>query len=443
MKVTQEVLPESQVGLAIEVPPEMSRKTYDQVLRKYMSTVNIPGFRKGKVPRQVFLQRIGMSQFKAAVLEELVQDAVDLAIKQENIEAIGNYQLKTSFEELVSQYEPGQTLNIVAAVDVPPRVTLKKSQGLEVKAEEIKPDPDRVEKTLAQYQNNMATLVPVEDRPAQMGDVVVVDFVGKVKNEDGEVEEFPGGSATDFQVELDEGRFIPGFVEGIAGMVLDQVKDLEVTFPEDYPQEDLAGQPAVFSITLKEIKEKELPDLDDDFAQEISEFETIEELRSSLTERYQEEADQRTKANKDAALLDELVEHLEAEIPNTLIQKEVDYLLTQTVMQLSRQGLDVNKLLTREVIDNMRERTRPEAIDRLRRTLALGEVAKAQEIKVDEESLQAKIAETMKQVEDPAQIDPERLQEVLHEELLQEKVLAWLEEANTVELVPEGSLASG
>jgi trigger factor len=140
-------------------------------------------------------------------------------------------------------------------------------------------------------------------------------------------------------------------------------------------------------------------------------------------------------------LLDELVEHLEAEIPNTLIQKEVDYLLTQTVMQLSRQGLDVNKLLTREVIDNMRERTRPEAIDRLRRTLALGEVAKAQEIKVDEESLQAKIAETMKQVEDPAQIDPERLQEVLHEELLQEKVLAWLEEANTVELVPEGSLA--
>jgi trigger factor len=279
----------------------------------------------------------------------------------------------------------------VAAVDVPPRVTLKKSQGLEVKAEEIKPDPDRVEKTLAQYQNNMATLVPVEDRPAQMGDVVVVDFVGKVKNEDGEVEEFPGGSATDFQVELDEGRFIPGFVEGIAGMVLDQVKDLEVTFPEDYPQEDLAGQPAVFSITLKEIKEKELPDLDDDFAQEISEFETIEELRSSLTERYQEEADQRTKANKDAALLDELVEHLEAEIPNTLIQKEVDYLLTQTVMQLSRQGLDVNKLLTREVIDNMRERTRPEAIDRLRRTLALGEVAKARKLKLMRKACRRKL----------------------------------------------------
>jgi trigger factor len=441
MKVTQEVLPECQVGLAIEVPPEMSQKTHDQVLRKLMRTVNIPGFRKGKVPQRIFIQRIGMTQFKAAVLEELVQDAIDLAIKQEAVEALGNYQLKTSFEDLVSQYEPGKVLNIVAAVDVPPRVTLKQYQGLTIQAEEIKPDPDRVEDTLAQYQNNKATLVPVEDRPAQMGDVVVVDFVGKVQNEDGEVEEFPGGSATDFQVELDEGRFIPGFVEGIAGMILDQVKELEVTFPEDYPQEDLAGQPAIFSITLKEIKEKELPDLDDDFAQEISEFETIEELRNSLTERYQEEADQQTQSNKDTALLDELVTHLEAEIPNTLIQKEVDFMLTQTVMQLSRQGLDVNKLLTREVVENMRERTRPEAIDRLQRTLALGEVAKQVEIAVDDESLKAKIDETMEQVDDPTQIDPDRLQEVLHEELLQEKVLAWLEENNTIELVPEGTLA--
>jgi len=386
------------------------------------------------------MQRVGAQQFKVAVLEELVQNAVDKAIKQEEINAIGNYQLKSPFEELVTQYEPGEALTISAAVDVPPRVTLKQYKGLSVQAEEIKPDPERLDKTLEQYQNNLATLVPIEDRPAQMGDVVVVDFVGKVKNEAGELEEFQGGSATDFQVELDEGRFIPGFVEGIAGMNLDETKDLEVDFPEDYSQEELAGEPAVFSITLKEIKEKELPDLDDDFAQEISEFETIEELKSSLEERYQNEAADKTKANVQSALLDALVENLEAEIPETLVQKEVDYLLSQSLMQLSRQGIDINKILTQEMVATMRDRTRPDAVDRLRRTLALGEVAKTEGIKVEEEALQTKIDETMKAIEDPSQIDPDRLREVLHEELLQEKILDWLESESTVELVPEGTL---
>lgn len=440
MKVTQEVLPDSQVGLEIEIPADLSQKTYDQVLNKMMRTVNVPGFRKGKVPRQVFMQRVGVSQFKAAVIEELVQNAVEKAIKQEEIDAIGNYQLKSGFEELIGQYEPGQPITIQASVDVPPRVTLKTYKGLSVQAEEILPDPERVDATLTQYQNNLATLVPIEDRPAQAGDIAVIDFVGKVQTEGDEFEEFQGGSGTDFQVELEEGRFIPGFVEGIVGMALEEAKDVEIPFPDDYSQADLAGKPAVFSITLKEIKEKELPELDDDFAQEISEFETIEELRTSLTERYQEEADEKTKANKDAALIEALVEHLEAEIPNTLVQKEVDFLLTQTIMQLSRQGIDVNKMLTRELVDSMRQRTRPEAIDRLRRTLALGEVAKQEGIKIEEGALQEKIKEAMAEVEDPSQIDPDRLKQVLTEELLQEKILAWLEEANTVELVPEGTL---
>lgn len=440
MKVTQEVLPDSQVGLEIEIPADLSQKTYDQVLSKMMRTVNVPGFRKGKVPKPVFLQRVGPGQFKAAVIEELVQNAVEQAIKQEDIDAIGNYQLKSSFEELIGQFEPGQALTIQASVDVPPRVTLKTYKGLSVQAEEILPDPERVDNTLSQYQNNLATLVPVEDRPAQAGDVAVIDFVGKVQGEDGEFEEFQGGSGTDFQVELEEGRFIPGFVEGIVGMALDEAKEVEVPFPDDYSQAELAGKPAVFDITLKEIKEKELPDLDDDFAQEISEFETIEELRASLSDRYQEEAEEKTKANKDAALIEALVEHLEAEIPNTLVQKEIEFLLTQTIVQLSRQGIDVNKILTRELVDGMRQRAHPEAVDRLRRTLALGEVAKQEGIKIEDEALQEKIKEAMAEVEDPTQIDPDRLVQVLTEELLQEKILAWLEENNTVELVPEGTL---
>lgn len=440
MKVIQEVLPDSQVGLEIEIPAEMSQKTYDKVLQQMMRTINIPGFRKGKVPKPVFLQRIGIPQFKAAVLEELVQSAVDQAIKQEEIDAIGNYQLKSDFDALLSQYEPTQGLTLQVSVDVPPRVTLKQYKDLTVQAEEILPDLEQVDKTLERYQSNLATLIPVEDRPSKMGDMAVIDFVGKVQDESGEWEAFEGGSAEDFQVELSEGRFIPGFIEGIAGMSLEETKDLEIPFPDDYSQPDLAGKPALFSITLKEIKEKELPELDDDFAQEVSEYETITELRASLEERHTKEATDRTQTNKNEALINALVEHLDAEIPNTLIQREVDFLLTQTIMQFSRQGIDVNKLLTREIVDNMRKQARPEAVDRLKRTLALGEVAKQEGISVDDDALEAKVEETMAEIEDVNQIDPERLVQVLKEELLQEKILAWLEGVNTVELVPEGSL---
>ncbi|MBD2260292.1 trigger factor [Pseudanabaena sp. FACHB-2040] len=440
MKVTQEKLPDSQVGLEIEIPADMSRQTYEQVLRKYMNSMNIPGFRKGKVPRQVFLQRVGVTQFKAAVLEELVQNAVDKAIKQEEIEAIGNYQLKSSIDDLIAQYEPGQDLTISAAVDVPPRVTLKQYSGFTAQAEEVKPKLEQVDETLEQYRTNLATLVPVEDRPAQIGDIAVVDFVGKVKREGEEPEEFSGGSAQDFQVELQDGRFIEGFVQGIVGMTLDETKEIEVTFPEGYPQEDLAGQEAVFTITVKEIKEKELPELDDDFAQEVSEFETLAELRQSLEERYRNEAEQQTKTNREQALLAELVKQLDVEIPSTLIQREVDFLLTQTVMQLSNQGLDVNKLLTPELIAGMRERTRPEAIERLQRTLALGEVAKHASITVEEAEIEAKADEMMAEISDPTKVDPQRLREVVQEDLLQDKILAWLEENSTLELVPEGTL---
>ena len=440
MKVTQENLPDSQVGLEIEVPAELTKQSYEKVLRDYMKSANIPGFRKGKVPRQILIQRIGTLQLKAAALEDVLQKVIDQAVKQEEIDALGNYQLRSDFEKLLGDYSPGEPLTISASVDVPPRVTLGEYRGLSVKAEEIKVEEGRVEETLESYRDNLATLVPIEDRAAQVGDVAVVDFVGKATNEAGELEEFEGGSAEDFQVEIKEGRFIPGFVEGIIGMALDETKEVEVAFPEDYPQAELAGKPATFSITLKELKEKELPDIDDDFAEEVSEFETLEELRQSLEERYQTEATNATDSNIEEALLDELVKHVEAEIPDTLVKREVDFIVTQTAMQLSRQGIDLSKFLTKDLVEGMRNNARPEAIERLRRTLALGEIAKLEEISVEEAEAKARSEEMMAEVEDPSQVDPERLNQVVNEDLLKEKILTWLKENSTVEMVPEGTL---
>ena len=441
MKVTQEKLPDSQVGLEIEVPAEISKQTYEQTLRKYMKTANIPGFRKGKVPRQILVQQLGATRIKAAALEELVQTSIDKAIAQEKIDALGNYQLRSGFETLIEEFEPGKMLTISASVDVPPQAKLNQYKDLSVKAEEVVYNSERVTETLVGYQQNLASLVPIEDRAAKEDDVAVVDFVGKILEDGKEPEEFEGGSATEFQVEIKEGRFIPGFVEGIVGMDLGQTKDVEVAFPDEYPQADLAGKPAIFSITLNDLKERELPDLDDDLAQEVSEFETLDELKQSLEERFQQEAKDATQSNTEKALLDELVTHLEVEIPKTLLQREVDHIVTQTVMQLSNQGIDVNKFLTKELVENMRENAKPEATERLRRTLALGEVAKQESISVDEEAVSTRIKEMMSEVDDPASIDQDRLKQVVNEDLLKETILAWLTENATVDLVAEGSLS--
>jgi trigger factor len=444
MKVTQEKLPASQIGLEIEITPEMSQQAYDKALQEFKRFANIPGFRKGKVPRQVLIQKLGSTRIKASVVEELIQSGLQKAIEQEEIAAIGNPELKTSFEELVQQFQPGAALTFSAAVDVAPEVTLKQYSGLQVQAEEFKYDPARVDQVLEDYRKRSATLVPVEERPAQQGDIATVDFTGRLAGElaEGESDEIPGGSAQDFEIELTEGRFIPGFIDGIIGMQPDETKEVPVTFPEDYPQPDLAGKPAVFTITLKELKERELPELDDDFAQEVSEFETLAELRESLESRFQKEVEQKTNQSKQEALLNKLVEEMEVDLPETMIRREVDYSITQTAMQLSQQGMDIKKTFTQEIVSMLREQARPEALTRLKRTLLLGEIAKKESLEVEPDAVQTKVDElmadyTQRGMED---VDANRLREAVEEDLLREKIFAWLEEHNTIELVPEGTL---
>lgn len=443
MKVTQEKLPKSQVGLEIEIPPEMSTKAYEQVLQNLARTANIPGFRKGKVPRQIILQRFGTTQLKAAALEELLRDGVKQAIKQEQIDVIGEFYLNSSQDELVQQFEPGQPLTFSVKVDVPPEVKLKQYTGLQVRAEEVKYDPtSSVDGFLEERRKEQATLIPVEGRPAKMGDVALVDFDGRLVGEGGEEAEaqaIPGGQAQDFQVELAPGRFIEGFIDGIVGMNPGESKEISVQFPEDYPQKDLAGKPALFQVTLKELKEKELPELNDDFAQEVSEFQTLAELRETLEKRFQETAKSKTDTNKAEALLKELEKQVEVELPETLIQQEVDAMLTQTAVRLSNQGVDVRKLFTQEMVTQMRQASRNDAIERIKRTLALREVAKQESISVEPAAVEAKVKELIQQYSDK-DIDPEKMREFVEEDLLKEKIVAWLEEHSTIELVPEGTL---
>ncbi|MEH2151202.1 trigger factor [Nostoc sp.] len=446
MKVTQEKLPASQIGLEIEITPEITKQTYEQVIKNLASTANIPGFRKGKVPRPILLQRLGTTRIKAAALEELIQDGIEQAVKQEAIPAIGQPQLRSSFEDLINNYEPGKPLTISAAVDVEPEVNLVQYTDLQAKAEEVKFDPERVENTLDKERQELATLIPVEGRAAQIGDIAVVDFKGsfaRVEGEDetAELEPIPGAEATDFQVELQEDKFIPGFISGIVGMNPEETKEIAAQFPDPYANEELAGKAATFTVTLKEIKEKELPEINDDFAQEISDFETLEELRASLVERYQKEADDKTKTNKQEALLTELLKHVEVDLPATLIEQEVDAMLMQTAMRLSQQGLDVRKLFTQDIIPQLRERSRTEAIERIKRSLSLREIGKRESIEVTPEEIAARVTELLQEYPEEKDVDEDKLRSIVENELLTEKIIDWLLEHSSVELVPEGSLS--
>jgi len=436
MKVTQEKLPASQIGLEIEIPAETSKQAYETIVQKLARSVRLPGFRKGKIPRHILLQRLGPKRVKAEALEKLIQDSLEQAIKESSIEALGNYQLISSIDDLLEQYQPGEPLVFSASVDVPPEVTLGEYKGLSVQAHKTEYDPSEVDELLRRQQEAQATLVPVEDRPVQMGDVAVVDYAGRfAKDAESEAAEIiEGTEATDFQMEMAEGKFVEGLVEGIVGLNPGDAKEITVTFPDEYPREDLAGEEVVFSVTLKEIKEKELPELDDDFAEEVSEFETMAELRESLESQFQEKAERETQNSVEEALVEELLKTAQIEPPETLVEKELETLLTQTAMQMQQYGVDIKALFSKENLPEMRERSRPEAIKNIQRSLALLEVAKSESLEPGEEAIEARVKELTEELSDRS-FDPKRLREYVTEDLSQENALDWLREKASVEFV--------
>ena len=233
MKVTQERLPASQIGLEIEITPEMSKDAYEQVIKKYTRSANIPGFRKGKVPRNILVQRLGKDYIKAMALDDLINNCLEKAREQEKIKAIGQFELTTIFEELVKDFEPGKEMAFSAKIDVEPEAKVENYKGLVVKAEEAKYSPALVDEFLEERRSLMGTLIPVEGRAAELGDVAIVDFVGVIpsETEGEEAKEVPGGKAQDFQIDLKGGKFIPGFIEGIVGMKLEETKEISTQFP--------------------------------------------------------------------------------------------------------------------------------------------------------------------------------------------------------------------
>ena len=429
LQVTASPRPGSRVALEVAIPGSRSQASYDAALEKLSRTVKLPGFRKGRVPRPVLLQQIGPLRIRATALEDLVDGACRDALDIEKVAALGRPELSEGFEVVLERFQPGSDLTITVELDVEPSPSLKKTKGLKAEAETIVYDPARVDELLDQSRKQLATLVPVDDRPAASGDVAVLSFSGVYVDTK---EAISGGSSDAMEVELEEGRMIPGFVEGVIGMAVGDTRTVDCQFPESYPQEDAAGRKARFEISLKELKTRELPALDDAFAQQASDKQTLAELREELKTRLKDDAERRAKAARHDALLGALVEELEVELPETLIQQEIRNLIEQTAGQIAQQGMDVKKLFTPDLVRSLMDTSRPEAEQRLRRSLALQALAKAEAIEVAEAELEAKVKEVSRGISQQGNIDPQRLRQVVSDDLLQEKLLDWLESNSTI-----------
>ena len=437
LKVTATPRPGSRVALEVAIPGSRSQASYEAAVDKLSRSVRLPGFRKGKVPRPVLLQQIGPLRVRATALEDLVDTACRDALEIEKVAAISRPELSEGFELVLERFEPGSDLTITLELDVEPTPTLRQTKDLSAEAEEVAFDPARVDELIEQSRRQLATLVPVDDRPAASGDVAVLSFKG-VYTDSGE--EIEGGSSDASEVELEEGRMIPGFVEGVIGMAVGDTKTVDCQFPESYPQEDAAGRSARFEITLKDLKSRELPALDDAFAQQASDKQTLAELREDLETRLKEDSARRDRSARHEALLDALVEQLEVELPESLVQQEVRTLIEQTAGQIAQQGMDVKKLFTPDLVRSLMDTSRPEAEKRLRRSLALQALAAAEAIKVSDDELEAKVKEVRQSLSQEgtqeAAIDSQRLRQVVADDLLRDKLLAWLEENSTISAKP-------
>lgn len=378
MKASWESLEKNTGVLSVEVDADRVAEALDKAFKKIVKQVNVPGFRKGKVPRPIFEARFGVESLYQDAIDILLPDVYADAVKETGIVPVDRPEID------VEQFGKGQSFIFKAKVTVKPEVTLGEYKGLELPSAEVEVTDEDLQAELERLQQRHAELVVVDEGEAQQGDIVIIDFEGFI---DGEP--FEGGRGERHNLELGSGTFIPGFEEQLVGMNIGDFKDVEVTFPEDYHVDDLKGKPAVFKVKLHEIKRKNLPALDDEFAKDVSEFDTLEEykqdLAARLKERKQKEADQA----REAAAIEKAAANAEVDIPNVMIETEIDYLFRDFENRLRMQGmtLDIYYQISGQDEAALREQMRSDAEKRVRNNLVLEAIAKAENITASDEEL--------------------------------------------------------
>lgn len=370
------------VKLVIEASAEEFEAGLNAAYNKNKNKISVPGFRKGKAPRKMIEQLYGSQIFFEDAANEIIPDAYADAAKESGLDIVS--QPKVSIEQL----EAGKPFIFAAEVAVRPEVELGEYKGVEVtKADAEVTDAD-VEEELKKVQDQNSRTVSVEDRAVKDGDMTVIDFEGFI---DGEA--FEGGKGENYPLTIGSHSFIDTFEEQMIGMNIGEEKELNVTFPEDYHAENLKGKPATFKVTVKEIKEKQLPELDDDFAQDVSDFDTLVEYKDDLKKKIAERKESEAKAKKESEAIEKVVEAAKMDIPQAMIDTQVNRMLEDFAMRLQQQGLSVEQYFqyTGMTADKIMEEMKPEAVKRIKNSLVLEAVAKAENIEVSEEEFEAEL----------------------------------------------------
>ena len=403
MKVNTERIDKKQVEITIEVDEKQVEEGLNYGYKKIVKQVNIPGFRKGKVPRKIIEQRFGVEVFYEEAIDYLMPKAYMEAMEKvaEDFEIVGKPDVE------VIQMEAGKPFIFKAKVEVKPEFELGEYKGLELEKVNTEVTPEDVEQELKKLQERHAQLeVMGEDDQVEKGDKILLDFVGK-----DEGVPFEGGSAENYSLEVGSNSFIPGFEEQLVGMKLNEEKVINVTFPEQYHSIELAGKAVTFDVKINEIKRKRLLDLDDEFAKDISEFETLQELKAEIENKLKKQKEEIGKNQLRVQAIEKMVENHEIDVPESMIESQVDTFIREFDYRLNVQGLSLDKYLeySNLKIEQIREQYKEDAIKAVKKDLILEAIVKAEDIKLSENELDAEIqrlAEAYNQ-------EPEKIKKIL------------------------------
>ena len=407
MSLQVEKMEKNMAKLTIEVSAEDLEKAMQNAYQKAKGRITIPGFRKGKAPRKMIEQMYGKGIF--------LEDAVNALIPEHYSKAMGESELEIVSQPKIDlvQAEPGKELIFTAEVAVKPEVTLGEYKGVEVPKSETEVTDEDVEAELKKEQEKNSRTVTVEDRGAENGDITTIDFEGFV---DGEA--FEGGKGTDYPLTLGSGSFIPGFEDQLVGAKAGDHVEVKVTFPEEYQAKELAGKEAVFQCDVKKVEAKELPELDDDFAQDASEFDTLAEYKEDIKKNLTEKKEKEARAAKENAAVDKAIENAQMEIPDAMLNTQVRQMLDDFSRRMQSQGLTMEQYFqfTGMTLEKMQEEMKPQALKRIQTRLVLEKIAEVENIQPTDEEVE----EEFKKMADAYKMEVEKIKELLGDRELEQ-----------------------
>ncbi len=407
MSVKVEKLENNMAKLTIEVEAAEVEKALEKAFQKQKGKISLPGFRKGKAPRAMIEKMYGPEVFYDDAINAMIPDAYDKAVDECGEDVVSQPEID------IVTIKKGEPFVFTATVALKPPVELGKYKGVTVPKVETEVTDEDVEKALQKERENNARNITVTDRAVKDGDMTVLDFEGFV---DGVA--FEGGKGENYPLTIGSGAFIPGFEEQLIGAEIDKEVEVKVTFPEDYQAAELASKDAVFKCTIKEIKEKELPELDDEFASEVSEFDTLAEFKEDIKKNLAESKAKEAKDEKEANVIEAIVKEAKMEIPEAMITTQQNQMLDEFAQRMSMQGLSMEQYcqFTGATRDKLFESVRPQAEQRIKSRLVLEEIAKVENI----EATDADVEEELKAMAEAYQMEIEKVKEMLPEKSLVE-----------------------